>query len=229
MIDHIAFIMDGNRRWATSKGLLKVQGHKEGINTVETVAQFCLENNIRYVSLYTFSVENLKRSKKEKEYLFNLLIDQSDRLLKKFIKNNIKANFVGDKSLFPAKVLPVFKKIEEETAHFNALHINFLFCYGARQEIVQGAKAIAKKVKNGTMSEDEINDKTFGAHLWSSDFPEPDLIVRTGGQVRLSNFLLYQAAYSEFCFLDCMWPELDNNHLNNILSTYKKRKRNFGI
>ena len=229
MIDHIAFIMDGNRRWATSKGLLRLKGHREGINTVEKVALFCLEKGINYLSLYTFSVENLKRSEQEKEYLFNMVIEESDRLLQKFIKNKIKAKFIGDRTLFPAKVLPVFERVEKETAEFDRLHVNFLFCYGARQEIVNGVKKIAKKVKNGSISEQQIDDAMLQDHLWSAGFPEPDLIVRTGGQVRLSNFLLYQAAYSEFCFLDCMWPDLDNVHLEEILSNYKKRKRNFGV
>ena len=221
--------MDGNRRWATSKGLLKLRGHREGINTVEKVANFCLENGINYLSLYTFSVENLKRSEKEKEYLFNMVVEESNRLLQKFIKNKIKAKFVGDKTLFPAKVLPVFEKVERETADFDKLHVNFLFCYGSRQEIINGVKKIARKVRNGVMSEQQIDDKIFNDHLWSADFPEPDLIVRTGGQMRLSNFLLFQAAYSEFCFLDCMWPDLNNEHLEEIVSNYKKRKRNFGV
>jgi len=229
MINHIAFIMDGNRRWATSKGLLKLKGHREGINTVEKVIHFCIKHGIRYLSLYTFSVENLKRSETEKEYLFNMLVQESDSLLQKFVKNNIKARFVGDKALFPAQVLPVFEKVEKETAGFDRLHVNFLFCYGARQEIIYGVKKIVEKVKNGSLSEQQINDKVLREHLWSASFPEPDLIVRTGGQMRLSNFLLYQAAYSEFYFLDCMWPDLHDQHLQEIVSNYKKRKRNFGV
>jgi len=147
MINHIAFIMDGNRRWATSQGLLKVKGHKEGMNTVEKVAHFCLKNGIRYLSLYTFSVENLKRSRQEKEYLFNLVVDESDRLLQKFIKNKIRAKFVGDRTLFPEKVLPVFEKVEKETDHFDALHVNFLFVMGRGKKLCRVLKPLQRKLK----------------------------------------------------------------------------------
>jgi len=229
MINHIAFIMDGNRRWAKSNGLLQLCGHKEGVNTVKKVANFCLKKGIKYLSLYTFSLENFKRSETEKSYLFNMVIKESQRFLQKFKEKGVRIQFIGDRSLFPKSVLPVCEKIEQETAGFDNLHINFLFCYGARQEIVSGVKKIAQKVRAGELTEHDIDENMLHNHLWSGDFPEPDLIVRTGGQVRLSNFLLYQAAYSEFCFLDCMWPELSEGHLNSILNGYMERNRNFGV
>ena len=229
MINHIAFIMDGNRRWAKNSGLLQLYGHKEGVNTVKRVASFCLEKKIKHLSLYTFSIENFKRSEREKAYLFNMIVKEARKSLQEFKKRGIRVAFVGDRSLFPDIVLPVCEELELETALCDNLHIQFLFCYGARQEIVSGVKKIVQKVKKGELCEHDINETILQDHLWSSDFPEPDLIVRTGGQVRLSNFLLYQAAYSEFCFLDCMWPELSESHLNSIVAGYLERQRNFGV
>jgi len=229
MINHIAFIMDGNRRWAKSRGLLQLYGHKEGVSTVKKVANFCLEKNIKYLSLYTFSIENFKRSEKEKAYLFNMLVKEARSFLQEFKEKGVRAEFVGDRSLFPDTVLPVCEELERETASCDNLYINFLFCYGARQEIISGVKKIAQKIKTGELSECDINETMLQDYLWSGNFPEPDLVVRTGGQVRLSNFLLYQAAYSEFCFLDCMWPELSESHLNSIFAKYVERQRNFGV
>jgi len=229
MIKHIAFIMDGNRRWATQQGMLKVLGHKEGVNTVQKVADFCLKKEIPYLSLYTFSLENFKRSEAEKNYLFSLLINESDSLLKELTEKKVRASFVGERSLFPKKVMPVCEKLERETKDFDKLHINFLFCYGARQEIISGVKKIAKKVKSGELSEQDIDETVFNNNLWTHKFPEPELIVRTGGQSRLSNFLLYQAAYSELCFLDYMWPDLDQHKLEEIYVNYIETKRNFGV
>lgn len=228
MIKHIAFIMDGNRRWAQSKGLLKVLGHKEGLNKLEVVCDFCLQNEIKYLSLYTFSIENLNRSEAEKNYLFDLFIDQSERLIKELKDRGARAKFIGEKSLFPEKLLLVCQKIESETADFDNLHVNFLFCYGGRREILAGVKSIIEKVRSGELLESELTEEVFYKNLWSGDFPEPDLIVRTGGQIRLSNFLLYQSAYSELFFLDCMWPEIDQCALDRVLLDYRDRKRNFG-
>jgi len=229
MIRHMAFIMDGNRRWAEKRGMLRVLGHKEGMNTIQMVLRFCLKKEIRHVSLYAFSLENFKRSEHEKSYLFSMIEKQAESILKECIQNKIKVCFVGDKTLFPKNVVPVFEKIESETRHYNNLRVNFLFCYGARQEIVSGVKRIAKKIKSGQLSENDITEEIFKQHLWTNGTPEPDLIVRTGGHKRLSNFLLYQAAYSEFSFLDCMWPELTERDLQDVVVNYHNRKRKFGV
>jgi len=229
MIKHIAFIMDGNRRWATRRGLAKINGHKEGAETVKKVINFFLERKIPYVSLYTFSLENFKRSEIEKAFLFRLLVKESEGMLAECIEKEVRIKFIGDRSTFPKKVLPSCKKLEHETAGFSKLTVNFLFCYGGRQEIVDGVRQIAKKVQAGELAQDDITEDIFQQTLWSSESPEPDLIVRTGGQLRLSNFLLYQAAYSEFCFIDCMWPDLNEKHLDQIVFNYENRKRNFGV
>jgi undecaprenyl diphosphate synthase len=130
--------------------------------------------------------------------------------------------------LFPKSIQPIIDEIELATQHFNALQINFLFCYGSRQEIIGGIKSLIKKIKAGLISEDEISEESFFQHLWTANIPEPDLIIRTGGAVRLSNFLLYQAAYSEFYFLDCFWPDIQEQHLVGALNYFNECKRNFG-
>lgn len=228
MLRHIAFVMDGNRRWAKKRGLLASFGHKKGAQTIETVVDFCLEKGIEYLSLYTFSIENFKRSPEEKRYLFDLLIAQTRKDLSSFMSKGIRVRFIGDRALFPDDVLAAVEHIEQETALQTVLNINFLFCYGARQEIVGGIKALVKKVKAGLLSEDDITDQVVQDFLWTRGIPEPDLIIRTGGEKRLSNFLLYQAAYSEFCFLDCLWPELTVDHLNRALGSFYEVRRNFG-
>lgn len=229
MIEHIAFIMDGNRRWAKKRGMLKMYGHREGADNIKTVIDFCLGKNIRYLSLYTFSIENFKRPKEEQTFLFDLMIHEADKSLKEMKEKEIRVRFIGDRSLFPSHVLPVCEKIERETATFSKLNVNFLFCYGARQEIIGGIKNIVKKVKAGEISEEDISDQVLRQNLWTTGIPEPDLIIRTGGQKRLSNFLLYQAAYSEFLFLDCLWPDLKPDDLETAFSNYVDRKRNFGV
>lgn len=228
MINHIAFIMDGNRRWAESKGILRVFGHKEGLNKFKDVATYCFNRGVKYMSMYIFSEENLGRSEEEKNYLFNMFIDESENILKELKAKEVRARFIGQRSLFPESVLPICKKIEEETALFDQRFVNFMFCYGGRQEIVAGVKNIVKRVQAGELTESQIDQQLVYKSLWSGYCPEPDAIVRTGSQIRLSNFMLYQAAYSELFFLDCMWPEINPQMLDKIFSEFERRKRNFG-
>jgi len=228
VLNHIAFVMDGNRRWAKKQGLVSTQGHAQGVDTVKKVIEFCLTKGIRYVSLYTFSIENFKRSKLEKRFLFNLLSQEIAKGLGELIEKSVRVKFIGDRSLFPSSVVDNCQLCEKETASFDRLTVNFLFCYGGRQEIIDGIKKIACKVKEGTLEEDSISEDLFAQNLWSNGTPDPDLIVRTGGQKRLSNFLLYQAAYSELSFLDCFWPEITIEDLEQIYYGFMKRKRNFG-
>lgn len=221
--------MDGNRRWAKKNGLQSVRGHKEGANVVREVVKFSLEKKIKHVSLYTFSIENFKRPEHEKSFLFNLLINEAENGLQEFVGNGVKVRFIGDRSLFPEDVLSACQKIENETKNLDKLELHFLFCYGSRQEIVEGVKRIVKKVQDGEFSEDEISHKTVEDHLWTAGIPEPDFIIRTGGVKRLSNFLLYQAAYSDFYFFDCMWPEMTSKHLEKAWESFTGTKKRFGV
>jgi undecaprenyl diphosphate synthase len=225
---HLAIVMDGNRRWAQKLGLQSWLGHKEGAKRIETAMEFCITQNIRYLSLYTFSLENFKRSEQERAYLFDLIANETEQQLPIFLKYGVRVSFLGDRSLFPLATLPAIELVEEQTKHMDRLIVNFLFCYGARQEILYGIKTILKKVKAGLLREQDITEQDISEHLWTNGIPEPDLIIRTGGAKRLSNFLLYQAAYSELHFLDCLWPELTKDHLEGAIAQYNECKRNFG-
>jgi len=220
--------MDGNRRWAQKNGLPLVRGHHEGAQAAKRVINFCIEKGIPYLSLYTFSTENFKRSEIEKNFLFDILAQEAINELDTLKKKNIRVRFVGDKALFPAHLVPVCEKVEQETAHLNALQINILFCYGSRQEIVSGIKHVISDIKAGLLTEDALTEDSFNRYLWTDNTPDPDIVVRTGGAQRLSNFLLYQAAYSELYFFDCMWPDIATEHLERMLLFFNQCKRNFG-
>lgn len=226
---HLALIMDGNRRWAKKRGLLSWRGHGKGADTVKQVIEFCLQKGIPYLSLYVFSIENFKRSPEELSFLFDLLATEAEKNLEGFVRSGVRIRFVGDRSLFPASLLPVVERLEKATQHLDKVHVSLLFCYGGQQEIVSGIKSVVRKVQAGLLTEDQISEDLFKDFLWTSGIPEPDLIIRTGGHHRLSNFLLYQSAYSELYFLDCMWPELENKHLESVLDQFKQRQRNFGV
>lgn len=220
--------MDGNRRWAKKQGLAAAYGHRQGVEAVKCAIDFCLNNTIAYLSLYTFSIENHQRSSEEKNYLFELMITEAQRGVQEFVAKNVKVCFVGDRSLFPAHLIPLCEDIEKKTAAGTALRFNILFYYGGRQEIVGGIKSIIRQVRAGLLTEDDITQALVADHLWMGQMPEPDLIIRTGGFKRLSNFLLYQAAYSELYFLDCLWPEITTAHLEQAVAYYSAGKRNFG-
>lgn len=228
VIQHIAFIMDGNRRWAKQQGLAAVLGHKHGVDSVRRVVEFCLKKGISYVSLYTFSLENFKRTEDEKSYLFELLIKEASKGVAEFVEQGVRLRFLGDRTLFPKSVCSSLETLEQKTAHLDKLIVNFLFCYGGRQEMVAGVKSVVQKVQRGELKVEDINENLFGSELWCGNQPDPDLIVRTGGEQRLSNFLLYQAAYSEFIFLDCYWPALSQADLEQVYETFMARKRRFG-
>lgn len=227
-LTHLACIMDGNRRWAKQRGLVPWYGHKEGVEAVRRVVQFCLEKNIPYLSLYTFSLENFKRSPEENNYLFGLMVNEAEKSLDEFRRRGIRLRFIGDRSLFPAQLTPLLDKAERETATHTKLTLTFLFCYGGRQEIYAAVKDIAHQVASGEVKESDVTPELLDKTLWTGDIPDPDLIIRTGGFSRLSNFLLYKAAYSEFCVLDCLWPDLSEKHLQEAYDNFMECKRNFG-
>lgn len=229
MIKHLACIMDGNRRWARKQGLALLRGHRAGAETIKVATQFCLKKNIPYLSLYAFSIENFKRPEEEKQYLFQLLEHEASNQIKEFLDNNIRVFVIGDKSQFPTHIQDICKRIEDETAHCTALQINFLFGYGGRQEIVHSFKAIAHDLLHGRIALDDINETLVYKNLWLGSVPEPELIIRTGNVQRLSNFLLYEAAYSELYFFDCMWPEMTEAHFEQALAYYEGTQRRFGL
>ncbi len=221
MISHLALIMDGNRRWAKQQGIFAWQGHKKGADTVEMVINYCLEMNIAYLSLYAFSLENLQRSEEEKTYLFSLIVESTSRA-SEFIKNDVKVCFVGNLSLLPQNVQDSCQKLMEQTAQGKKLTCNFLVCYGGQQEIIAAVQAL---IDAGAS---KIDKELLKSYLWLGNIPDPEIIIRTGGVKRLSNFLLFQCAYSELRFLDCFWPALTKELLATTVYDCLSAKKNFG-
>lgn len=228
MIKHLGLVMDGNRRWAKKQGFLPWIGHKKGIEAAKKAVEFCLEKQIPYLSLYVFSLENFKRSPEEVSFLFSLLVDEGLVWIEELQKQEVCVRFIGDASYFPAHVKPTIEEIEQATKHGKKLTVLLLFCYGGQQEIIDGIKHIVRRVKEGIITEDHINDELLRSVLWTSIAPEPDLIIRTGGRHSLSNFLLYQAAYSELHFLDCLWPDIQKHDLEHVMTIFEQAQRNFG-
>lgn len=221
--------MDGNRRWAKKQGFASWFGHKKGLDAVQNVIDFCLEKQISHLSLYTFSIENLeKRSSEEQDYLFGVLAQEALQDLDTFKNKNVRIKFIGDRALFPLNMKSVCEKAEQETTLGTALQVNFLLCYGGRQEIVNATQRIATEVAQGNLKPEAITPDVFEKFLWTSEMPSPDLIIRTGGQQRLSNFLLFQCAYSEFYFLDILWPDISSVELESALVFFDKCRKNFG-
>lgn len=228
MIKHLACIMDGNRRWAQKQGFMAFLGHKAGWDAIKRVVDFCCEKNISYLSLYTFSIENLKRSEAEKYYLFEVLAKEAFAELNNLKNRNVRVRFIGDRALFPQSIKSLCEKTEQETKHCTGLHINFDLCYGGQQEIADAAKSMAVHVAQGNLLPEHITPELFEKYLWTSGIPSPDLIIRTGGDIRLSNFLLFQSAYSELFFSDVLWPDISSVELESALIHFDKCRRNFG-
>jgi undecaprenyl diphosphate synthase len=229
-VQHLAFIMDGNRRWAKKQGFkLLSRGHVEGVKSVEVATDFCLKHGIAYISFYAFSLENFKRSEQEKEFLFGLVAERfSQDKIREAQEKGVRIRFIGDRSRFPKSVIEVIEEAERATSEQSKLTTCFLFCYGGQQEIISAAQALASRVSRGDLAPEDIDDTMFRDALWGGDVPAPDLIVRTGGAQRLSNFLLYQAAYSELLFLDTFWPDMDEAAFEQCLEHYSTVKRNYG-
>jgi undecaprenyl diphosphate synthase len=228
MMQHLACIMDGNRRWARKHGIGSVG--KEGIDTAYRVVEWCLKKKIPYLSLFAFSLENFKRSPLEIEPVFTLMVSEMARRTDELVRNQIQIRFVGDREQFPHRVRAACVELEEATRFGAHVVVQILFCYGARQEIVAACTKIAEMVANGILHPAAITADLFAQNLWTAaDVPCPDLILRTGYVDRLSNFLLYQAAYAELYFPEILWPELTHETLDEALTYYNSCKRNFGV
>jgi undecaprenyl diphosphate synthase len=222
MISHLALIMDGNRRWAKQNSLFAWQGHRQGSKNVEMVLKYCLEKKISYLSLYAFSLENLQRDLEEKNHIFDLIKESASRA-QEFIKNNVQIRFIGDLLLLPKDVQEACQQLMHDTKNCTALVCNFLVCYGGQQEIIAAAqKLIAEQDKQ------QITKESFKQCLWMGNIPDPEIIIRTGGVKRLSNFLLFQAAYSEIRFLDIFWPALTREILDTTIQECLSAHKNFG-
>ena len=219
-VKHVAIIMDGNGRWGIKHKKSRNLGHKEGLKTVEKIIKASIKNKIKYLTLYAFSTENWKRPKKEINFLFNLLENFLLSKISELYKQNIKLKIIGKKS-FSKKINVLLNKSEKKTSRNKKLQINLALNYGSKSEIVHSFNIINKNKK-------KINEKNISKHLFTQNIPDPDLLIRTGNTQRLSNFLLWQLAYSEIFFEKKLWPDFNENDYNGILKKYKKIKRNFG-
>jgi len=225
---HIAIIMDGNGRWAARRGLSRFQGHERGAETAEKIVTFCAERRIRYVTLYTFSVDNWKRPAAEVSFLMGLL----KRFLKTktgvFVENEIAFRAVGRLEMLPADVRKEIAALEKKTAGFDRMLLCLALSYGAREEIVDAAKKACAAAAAGEIDPAGLTPERFAAFLQTAEVPDPDMLVRTGGEKRLSNFLLWQLSYTELFFTDTMWPDFTVEELEAMIDEFGRRERRFG-
>lgn len=227
-LQHIAFIMDGNRRWAKKRGLPVVMGHKKGAEVLIDTAKAVKELGIKYMTVYAFSTENWQREKSEVDGLMNLLRNYLDNSFKDLEKNNVKIIFIGEIDMLAADIVAKMAKIEEKTAANDGLTLCVALSYGGRQEIVAAARKLVKLTQNGDLNLNDIDVDTFSSMLYTADIPDPDLLVRTSGEYRISNYLLWQLAYSEMYFTPTLWPDFSKTELEKIVEDYKKRERRYG-
>ncbi len=225
---HLACIMSGNRRWAQQRGLVSSFGYQEGIKSIRRAITFCIEHSVEYLSLYAFSLENFGRPESQKQFIFDLLVQEARKQVPELKQEGIRVRFIGDHSKFPAHVIDSCNYTEQETASGSRLQVNLLFCYGARQEMVAGIRKMIADVKAGSLSEEAIDQETISEYLWTDGIPDPDLLFRPDGNHRLSNFLLYQSAYTELYFSDCLWPEVNELQLQKAYDYFYRCQRNFG-
>ena len=227
-MQHLAIIMDGNRRWIRKQGFAALNSLDGGATSLEAAIECCLVKKIPYLSVFALSIENLKRADATLSDLYSLLNKKADEMAERLAKKGVEMRFLGDRSLFSPKVTRDIAHIENTTRGGTQLKLSALFCYGGQQEIVAAAKQIASKIASGGLRPEDVTAQEFERNLWTAPTPPPDLIIRSGGAVRLSNFLLYQAAYSELVFLDALWPEITQQQLEAVVDDFVKIQRNFG-
>ncbi len=230
---HVAFILDGNRRWARSKGLPPWLGHEYGAQKVDEILTWCYDLGIKVITLYVLSTENIfRRSEEELERLFSIIEKYLDKALEsdKLYRYHVRFKAIGDLSLLPQNIVSKIRELEKNTKRYSERFLNIAIGYGGRKEIIDAVRKITKDVLKGKIDTDSINESLFERYLYTSDLPHPspDLVIRTSGEIRLSNFLLWQVAYSELVFMDVFWPEFRKIDLLRAVRTYQKRKRRFG-
>lgn len=228
MPKHIAIIMDGNRRWAKEKGLDSKLGHKAGAENLEKLANFANDIGLQYLTVYAFSTENWKRAEDEVGALMLLLKSYVDKFLKKANTNNIKINVLGDINRLDAGLKQSIEEIVNKSSKNTGLTLNIAFNYGGRDEITRAVKQIASKVEEGKLKIDDIDENEISNCLYTNNQPDPDLLIRPGGELRISNFLLWQLAYTEFIFTDKYWPDFSEEDLLEAIATFENRNRRFG-
>ena len=223
--NHVAIIMDGNNRWTKKKKLKGFAGHEKGIDSIQTAVDTAIFYNIKFLTLFSFSSENWARPEKEVKFLMNLLRRYLSKKIKKLMESNISIKMIGDKKKLPKDIVNKIEEYQKLTSKNNQLHLNFALNYGSRNEILIALrKIISKYVKKKIL----INEETISSNLYTKNIPDPDLLIRTSGEKRISNFLLWQLAYTELVFLDVLWPDFKKKHFADALNQYSKRVRRYG-
>jgi undecaprenyl diphosphate synthase len=223
--EHIAIIMDGNRRWAQTHGMPKYLGHEQGVKALEAIVEHCIRRGVKTLTVYVFSTENWKRTKQEVKYLLRLFLRFLREKRDSLLENGVRLNAIGDIARFPKKIQQVLRETSEALSQNEKLTLNIALGYGGRNEILS---AIQHIIKDG-VDPSTIDEQTFQKYLYTKSQKDPDLVIRTGGQRRLSNFLLWQCSYSEFYFTNVLWPDFNEGELDKALDDYSERKRNFGV
>ncbi len=226
---HIAIIMDGNGRWAKKNTLRRLAGHKKGADSVRNAVRACRRLGIQYLTLYAFSVENWQRPKDEVKALMSLLEDYLKSEVQEMIDKDIKLMTIGDIDRFSEKTRTVLLDTVEKTAHNKGMILTLALSYGGRDEIVESVKKVVRDVTEGRLEKGDITKENFARYLYTSDMPDPDLLIRTSGEYRVSNFLLWQLAYAELYFTDILWPDFSEASLFDAIVDYQKRERRFGL
>jgi di-trans,poly-cis-decaprenylcistransferase len=223
-LEHLAIIMDGNRRWAKEKSMMTTMGHKKGADVLVDTAKYCNEIGLKYLTVYAFSTENWKRTEEEVGYLMGLLGVYLDKFLKELDMENIKINFIGNIDVIDSSLSTRIRNLEEKTANNTGLNLMIAFNYGGRDEIVRACRNIAEKVKNNELNVEDIDENLFSNYLYTFGKKDPDLVVRTSGEMRTSNFLPWQITYSEFLPLDKYWPDFTKEDVDFCVEEFSKRK-----
>lgn len=227
-LDHVAIIMDGNRRWAKSRGMPALFGHQRGAEAVRRTVESCRELDIPYLTLFAFSSENWRRPEDEVTELMNLLRFYIRRELNELCRNGVKLRFLGETEEMAPDIVDLLGEAEEKTRHNAALTMTIALNYGSRRELALGARRLAQRVAAGALDPADIDEDCFGASLNTLGLPDPDLLIRTSGEQRISNFMLWQLAYTEFVFLSINWPDFDKGHLEKALAEFQRRDRRYG-
>ncbi len=225
---HIAIIMDGNGRWAQKKGLPRVMGHKAGMDAIKRTVRECSDLGIKILTVYAFSTENWRRPQDEVSYLMNLLVEYMRREINELHKNRVKVKLLGEIDVLPEQTKKEIEEAIKLTTNNEGLQFNIALNYGGRAEILHACKKLIQGVKDGSIDESEVDEALLSKFLYTGNDPDPDLIIRTSGEQRISNFLLWQGAYSELMFVDQLWPDFDEKVLRSAIIEYQSRDRRFG-
>lgn len=227
-LQHIAIIMDGNRRWAKEKNLPSAFGHKKGVDALKAAMRACDDFGVKYLTVYAFSTENWNRKKEEVDFLMNLLAETIKNELQEMHENGVVINFIGDLTKLSPKLQQILANAVDVTKNNNGVRLQIAFNYGSRDEMVYALKNICKKVQDGDIKIDDITEQTISENLYTKNIPDPDLLIRTGGEMRVSNYLLWQIAYSEFIVTKRYWPEFDKKALAEAITEFNNRQRRYG-